>query len=463
MKQSLKTQLSSTILAIVLLTIAIISILANIFINRQFTNYIVKQQNLKAQIITSTISQQYNSNTSNWDMDYIHAIGMHSLYEGYIIKVYDKNNKVIWDSQSHDMKLCNQIMREISERMKIEYPQLKGQFKSTSYPLIKNGTTEGHVSVSSFGPFFLSDNDFKFLHSLNTILISVGVISLVFSLIIGHLLARRITWPIYKTVEAAKQIADGNYGVRLSESSTTKELILLEESINHLAVSLETLEKLRKQLTEDVAHELRTPITILQSYIEAMMEGVWEATPERLESCFEEVIRIGKLVGDLESLAKLEGNNLKLKKERMNIYEMLHKTMESLEAEIANKNLNINISGEHPEIIADHDRIRQVVVNLITNAIKYSNNGCSIKIDIFENKDSAGFSISDNGIGIAKEELPYIFERFYRADKSRNRATGGTGIGLAIVKSIVEAHGGRVSVDSTIGEGSTFIVTLPKE
>ncbi|MFT4143636.1 MAG: ATP-binding protein [Mobilitalea sp.] len=462
MKQSLKTQLSSTILIIVMLTISIISVLANFFINRQFTEYLAKQQALKAQIITSTISQQYSSFTNQWNENYVHAIGMFALYEGYIIKVYDNENVILWDAQSHDMRLCNQIMDDISNRMKIEYPKLEGDFSSVDYPLENDGEKIGHVSISYFGPFFLNENDFKFLHAMNTILLSVGLVSLLVSVVVGHLLARRISNPILNMVDITKQISDGRYEARLEAGSKTKELNLLEESINHLAASLETLEKLRKQLTEDVAHELRTPITILQSYMEAMADGLWEATPDRLNSCHEEVTRIGKLVGDLESLSKLEGEMLILNKENTNLYELIDKTVQSFETESDNKKMKVAIGGSRPELLADRDRMKQVIVNLFTNAIKYSNEGSSITIELFETKDTAGFYIQDNGIGIAKEELPFIFERFYRADKSRNRLTGGTGIGLTIVKSIVEAHGGKITVESNLNEGSRFCVVLPK-
>lgn len=463
MKRSLKTRLSSTILVIVLLTIAIISFLSNYFINRQFTDYISNQQELKAQIITSSISQQYSSATNQWNMDYIHAIGMFSLYEGYIIKVYDSNNTSLWDAQAHDMNLCNQIMDDISERMRIQYPQINGEFTAVTHTLEQDGNPIGSVSISYFGPFFLNENDFQFIRSLNIILFSVGAISLVVSLIVGHMLAKRISNPILKTVEMTKQIADGKYEVRLEEGSDTKELNLLISSINQLAISLETLEKLRKQLTEDVAHELRTPITILQSYLEAMTDGIWEASPDRLQSCYEEVIRIGKLVGDLEKLAKLEGDNLKLNRQRMDLYAVIEKTVSSFENDVENKKLVVTIEGPHFEILADHDRMKQVVVNLFTNAVKYSKEGTRISFELFETKDVGGFHIRDTGIGISEEELPYIFERFYRADKSRTRSTGGSGIGLTIVKSIVEAHGGRVSVESVINEGSRFTVTLPKE
>lgn len=463
MKQSLRTRLSYTILMILLLTIAIISFLSNYFINRQFMDYIEKQQELKTQIITSSISQQYSMERKQWNMDYIHAIGMYSLYEGYIIKVYDTDKQVLWDAQAHDMNLCNQIMQDISDRMRIQYPQIDGEFTAANHVLEQGGISVGSVSISYFGPFFLNENDFQFLHSLNIILISVGAISLVVSFVVGHMLAKRISNPILRTVEVTKQIADGKYEVRLNEESDTKELALLVNSINHLAVSLETLEKLRKRLTEDVAHELRTPITILQSYLEAMSEGIWEPSSERLQSCYDEVIRVGKLVGDLEKLSKLEGDNLKLNLQMVDLYEIIEKTVSGFDSEIVNKKLNVTMSGPHFVLNADSDRIKQVVVNLFTNAVKYSKEGAEISFELFETKNTGGFHIKDNGIGISKEELPYIFERFYRADKSRTRSTGGSGIGLTIVKSIVEAHGGRVSAESEMNVGSIFTIILPKE
>lgn len=463
MRHSLKSRLSLTIWIIVLITIAIISITSNLLINRQFTNYISKQQELKTQIITSSISQQYSTLTNQWNMDYVHATGMFSLYEGYILKVYDARGKLLWDAQAHDMRLCHQIMDDISERMRIQYPNLDGNFTSVSYKLEQLGNEIGSVSISYFGPFFLNENEFRFLHSLNLILISVGAISLLVSLLVGYMLAKRISRPILNTIEVAKEISDGKYGVRLKEQSDTLEIQQLITSINQLAESLETLEKLRKQLTEDVAHELRTPITILQSYLEAMTEGLWEASPDRLQSCYDEVDRMGRLVGDLENLANLERDNQRLDKQRVELRSLIEQVATNFEAERMNKRLLLEIRGGDTFVMAEPGRIKQVIVNLLSNAIKYSGEGSSIIIAMLEHKDASGFSVGDDGIGIPKEELPHIFERFYRADKSRNRTTGGSGIGLTIVKSIVTAHGGRVSVESELGKGSTFTVLLPKD
>ena len=461
--KSIKTKLSVSIISIVMFTIAIISFLSNYLINKQFTEYISRQQELKAEVITTTLSQQYTKMTKQWDLDYIHTVGMLSLYEGYIIKVYDSQDQILWDAQAHDMGLCNQIMEDISERMRIKYPQMDGEFKASVYPLIQSGVSVGSVSISYFGPFFLTENDFRFLDSLNKILLGVGFSSLLLSIFIAGVLARRISHPILKTVEITKKIADGNYGVRLEEKADTRELNLLVSSINHLAVSLETLEKLRKQLTEDVAHELRTPITILQSHIEAMMEGIWEPTPERMQSCYDETIRISKLVCDLEQLSKLENENLRLNKTIFPLQDLIHKVVPGFDSELKQKDLSIKVEGPEVKIRADQDRLQQVLINLLSNAVKYSKPGGNIRIEVFETTDTAGFHVKDDGIGIPENELPFIFERFYRADKSRNRQTGGTGIGLTIVKSIVEAHDGRIQVQSKLNEGSTLTVILPKE
>lgn len=462
MSRTIKSKLSIVISLIVLITVATISLLTNYFIHRRFAQYITRQQELKIQSINSSISRQYNSMMREWNVNDIETIGMQSLYEGYIIKVYDNRNTTLWDAQAHDMSLCNQIMEDISERMEIKYPQIEGEFQASTYPLMNGETVIGRVEISYFGPFFLNENDSKFIESLNTILISIGIIAIASSIVVGNMLAKRLSRPILETIGATKQIADGNYEIRLKGKTNTEELDMLTGSINHLAYSLQSMDKLRKQLTEDVAHELRTPITVLQSHMEAMMEGIWEPTTERLQSCYEEITRIGTLVSDLENLARIENGVLHLEKSEICFNDLLHKVLQNFENELQMKNIKAVITGPNVKVMADQDRITQVIVNLLSNAIKYSEHNGTITMEVFEDGSCAGFAILDQGIGIPEEELPYIFERFYRADKSRNRLTGGSGIGLAIVKSIVHAHGGAVEVESKVNEGSCFTIKLPK-
>jgi signal transduction histidine kinase len=463
MKFSLKSQLSLAIALVVLLTVSLISFLSNYLIQDQFKNYIATQQQKAATHIVESIGIQYDPATDAWDASFVHTIGMNALYDGYLVRVEDRGGKTVWDAETCDMTLCTRIMDEISHRMMMEHPVLNGEFTTKTYPVMQDAEEVGTVSISYYGPYFLSKEDFLFLDALNKILIGIGFFSLLISMITGVFLARRISGPIMITVQVTRDIADGKYNTRISESAGTKEMDQMINSINHMAEALEKQETFRKQLTADVAHELRTPLTTVQTHIEAMVEGVWEPTPERLESCYDELSRLGGLVSDLEDLAKVESDNLRLVKVELSLKEVSEKVLASFEKELKNKNITAGISGDCSPVSADRDRISQVIINLTSNAVKYTGSGGRIEVTLSDAEDSVVFSISDNGAGIPEEEIPYIFERFYRADKSRNRNTGGTGIGLAIVRSIVGAHGGKLDVVSKPGEGSTFLFTLPRE
>jgi signal transduction histidine kinase len=403
---------------------------------------------------------QYNPSTKTWDENVIHSLGMNSLYEGYVIKIYDIDGNNVWDANNHDMTLCREILHTISKRME-EYGA-KGDFVSKDYPLVQNGENIGLVSITYFGPYFLNENDFLFLNSLNLIIVLIGIASILVSFITGWILSQRIAHPITETANIAKEIASGNYNMKFEGKTKTIELYDLVSAINDLSSSLSKQESLRKHLTANVAHELRTPLTILGSHLEAMIENVWDPTPERLKNCHEEILRLSKMVADLELLEKNESANLNLNKEPIDLLPLIHSICDNFKGELKNKNINLEIDGDKSIINVDKDRISSVVINLVSNAIKYTDNGGNIHINIKNTENKSTIIIEDDGMGIPENELPFIFERFYRADKSRNRNTGGSGIGLAIVKSIVAAHGGNVSVTSKVDEGSRFVVEIEK-
>lgn len=461
--RKLRTQLSLTIMMTVLFTIAIISILSNVIINREFENYIAKQQKKKADNIVANFNSQYNRQTDEWNIEYIHGMGMYALYDGYIVKIYDRNGEIVWDAQNHDMAMCTQIMHEIMERMEEKRPDISGEFISHDYDLSMNGKKIGSISIIYYGPFFLTESDFNFLNTLNMVLLIIGGISLILSLIIGSILALRITRPIRKTVYIAKLISEGNYDIRFEGKTKFKELDELAAAINCLTDGLAKQENLRKRLTVDVAHELRTPLTTLASHLEAMIEGVWEPSTKRLQSCYEEIGRLTGLVGDLERLAKAESDNLVLNKSHVDLMDIAHSCYNRYEIEANKKNISLMIEGTSSLAYADKDRMSQVMANLLSNAIKYTPENGHIRIEVQDTKNSSVLIIEDDGIGIPSDELSLVFERFYRTDKSRNRKTGGAGIGLAIVKSIVMAHGGTVEAKSNAEQGSVFTVTLPKK
>lgn len=289
----------------------------------------------------------------------------------------------------------------------------------------------------------------------------VGIISIVFAAIAGIILAGKISVPVKAATRAAKDIAQGNYNNRINTDICTMELSELGNAVNHMAESLDNQEMLRRRLTSDVAHELRTPVANVSSNIEAIIEGALEPTNERLSSCYNELERITGIITELEKLRQIEGENMILHIGHVDIYELAKEVKLIFENEMSKKNIRCDIIGEHIDVCVDKDKMRQVLNNLISNAVKYTDNYGNIQITVIQENENVVITVKDNGCGIDDNDIPYIFERFYRTDKSRNRSTGGAVIGLTITRAIVQLHGGTIHVESKKGVGSLFKVTIP--
>lgn len=459
---SLRTAIAARFALLVLAVIFLVSLVSNVLISRQFEKYVEEQQHIQAEELAQNLSYQYDAAAGKWNLEYIHGLGMYALNEGYIIKLSDTGGHVLWDAEHHDMTLCRQMMDTITLRMQENRPDLDGDFVTHQFDLKQGGTPVGLLEVSYYAPYYLNENEFHFIASLNQILAAVGIVSLLGAVVMGVILAGSITEPIVKTVEITKQISDGDYNIRFQGDVKTKELEGLAQAVNQMAGSLKEQETLRKRLTSDVAHELRTPIANVSSYLEAMIEGVWEPTPQRLQNCYDELDRISRLVSDLERLRQIENENLNLRKTEVDLLKLVQASVQNFEKQIAEKKLYCTVEGNPCTAFVDGGRIQQVVTNLLSNAIKYSNENGTIRIAVTDTEEASVISVDDEGIGIPEQEQKRIFERFYRTDKSRNRKTGGAGIGLTIAKSIVQAHDGTIAVESAEGRGSRFIVTLPK-
>ena len=462
MKYSLRTKLSLSYIFIALTSILFLSILANVFLEKQFKEYIINQQEELSKNTVNLIGQQYKGD-GKWDGNTIEIIGMNALEQGLIIKVRDADGKMVWDATIHNNGLCTQMLTHMAQNMTSRYPNWEGGYIETSYPVKYNFEEVGGVEIGYFGPYFFNDNDLAFINTLNKIFIGVGIFSLFLALGLGAVMAKRVSNPISRVIKAAQFISKGYFTERIVHESSTKEIGQLTSTINELADTLEKQDILRKRMSADVAHELRTPLATLQSHMEAMIDGIWKMDIQRLQSCHDEIMRISRLVGDLEKLARYENENLVLNKMEFDISELIQNLLKNFEFDFANKGVEISFQGQTEKIIADKDKISQVLVNLMSNALKYTPQGGSVDIISTNSDNETQIMVKDTGLGISQEDLPYIFERFYRADKSRNRMSGGAGIGLAIVKSIVDAHKGKITVQSELNKGSEFIVTLPKQ
>jgi signal transduction histidine kinase len=245
------------------------------------------------------------------------------------------------------------------------------------------------------------------------------------------------------------------------------ELIEGAVLVFHDITELHNLEKIRQDFVANVSHELRTPITNIKGYAETILEGALEDKEnikEFINIIYQESNRMANLIDDLLDLSKIESGKIKMNFSALEIKPIIERCLAVLEKPIKEKNLSVsfNIPKSLSKVMADEIRLTQVLLNLLDNAVKYTNEGGKITIDVFEKDDFVQVDITDTGIGIPEEDLPRIFERFYRVDKARSRQLGGTGLGLSIVKHIVLAHGGKVWVKSKLGIGSTFSFTIPR-
>ncbi len=461
MKLSLRNKLSLSYITIAMICVLLISIIANLSLESQFRKYVQKNQETRNENIIRLVSQQYHGG-EGWNRDVIQDIGIHALENGMIISVSDSDDEIVWDATLYNNGMCQQMIKHMTLNMSSRYPNWKGEFTTSTYPVMSGDEEVGSVVIGYYGPFYFNEADLTFINTLNMVFVGVGVLSLILSLVFGYMTSKSISTPISRVIDTAEMISKGRYDDRSNETSDIKEIEQLTVSVNNLALTLGKQEKLRKRLTEDVAHELRTPLATLQSHVEAMIDGIWEADAKRLGSIHEEITRLSRMVGDLEKLTRFERDNMNLVKSEFDISQLIGSILINFEKEYTSKGISVSLDSKKVDIFADRDKISQVLINLISNAVKFTGEGGKISISTENNGDSAVISISDNGIGISEEDRQHIFERFYRVDKSRSRLTGGAGIGLTIAKAIIEAHGGNINVESEIGKGTSFIIILPK-
>ncbi|MHB1134669.1 MAG: sensor histidine kinase [Chloroflexota bacterium] len=282
--------------------------------------------------------------------------------------------------------------------------------------------------------------------------------------LVSLFVSRRLVRPIQQLSAASQRIAAGHYAERVEQASGD-EVGSLAYSFNQMAASLEETERRRLALIADVAHELRTPLASIEGYAEGLLDGVVEPAPETFALLHTEADRLRRLVDDLQELSRAEARQLPLQLRPVPPERLLHTVAERLTPQFADKGVHLQVSpaSNLPAVLADEGRALQVLTNLMSNALRYTTPGGRVEVSTARQGDSVVFSVADTGIGIAPEHLPHLFERFYRADRSRARAAGGSGIGLTIAKHLVEAQGGTIEARSTgVGQGSTFVFTLPR-
>jgi histidine kinase len=328
----------------------------------------------------------------------------------------------------------------------------------------------GMMDTDEMGMDMNSDLFINFRAAVNESLMLATGAAMIAALVVSILVSRRVVAPVQEMMVASQRVAEGRYEERVKVPGPSKieemdELAQLAISFNQMADKLEKTEELRRDLIADVMHELRTPLATIKGSMEGLIDGVLTPGEKMYQTIFRETDRLQRLVSDLQELSRVEAGAYQLDMQSARVSDLVQAVVARLDQQFKEKGVLLHTeipTSEFPQVMVDEDRIGQVFINLLGNALQYTPPGGEVQIKAFLDQKQVHIAISDSGLGIPPEHLPHIFTRFYRVDKSRSRVGGGSGIGLTITKHLVEAHGGRIWAESQgKGKGSTFHFTLP--
>jgi signal transduction histidine kinase len=439
---SLRFRVLVALILVIVVAVGVVAFLASRATTGEFQRYVERGGTMRHQRFEMFLVGYYTQNRS-WSgvQPLVEQIGQ---ITGERVVLADEGGQIVADSAN---KLVGQTAGQ-------DWAEPVGF-------VVHRGVPVGAVYANPLGP---ADDPQRevFLAGINRALLLAAVVAGLAAVVLTVGLSRRILRPVETLTAAARRMEKGDLSQRV-EVHSNDEIGDLARAFNAMADGLARLEELRRNMVTDVAHELRTPLSNIRGYLEALRDSVVQPKQEIIESLHEEAMLLNRLVDDLQELSLAEAGQLRLVRQPVAPADVVHRATEAAGAQAAAKGVTLqtDLPQDLPLVNIDPQRIGQVLGNLLSNALTHTPPGGEIVVVARPGESEVEISVSDTGEGIPPERLPYIFERFYRADKSRSRATGGTGLGLSIAKQLVEAHGGRISVASQVGQGTTFTFTLP--
>lgn len=482
-KKPLWTRLALYFLVVAAVTLLIFQLVFNYSLERHLQTYIREREEALNRQIVSAVLDYYEENAS-WagiQMPLFHI----ALSTNTRLVLADETGRFLFDSgqgRRRQMMMTDVEKFDLDEAVAYHYQLNSGLAEVGKLSIVHKAVEKGTA---------WQEQDLVFKRTITRSLLMTGVVAVSIALILGILFSRRLSKPLEEVADAALVIASGNYSRKLP-SYENRELAELSASFNKMAAQLGELEMLRKRSVADLAHELRTPLTTLRSYVEAVRDGVLPANEQHLNILMEEIMHLNRVAADLDELTRAErAENGGREQERIELNRFLSDKAASFKLLFQDKAIELRLELPDKKLFVFQDPavLGKIIGNLLDNAYRYTASGGAVKIKlqsepVFDPQAVAPFgqattlsgpgdlpdlskllmiSINDSGIGINPDQLPYIFERFFRIDPSRERGTeGGSGIGLALVRELVRSAGGLIRVASTPGRGTTFYLYLPK-
>lgn len=453
--QSIGRRVSILLVACSIAAILLITIFVNLTINNRFNRYMIDIQNKRHERIVGYFQEIYKRD-GNWNESSGTEL-MHEAYMGnYCLTLRDNNKKVIWGMNPEDIRYKSHFNTMLVEE--------KGVYTSKTFEIKFQNKIVGYVDIGQYSSVLLTEEDVNFKVAINKSIFVSSIVTLIIIISISLYFSKQFSVPIKEVANMSVNLSKGRFDSRSKTKSNIEELENLRISVNILAEKLNHQEMLRRRLVSDISHEIRTPLNILQNNLEAMIDGVFSVNEERLISLNDEVIRFGRLLNNLDVLKEFEAESISLDLENIALDELVESIYRDFTVISESKGLNLKYEIEPTEdykIRGDRDKLKQVFINLLSNAIKFTEADTDIWIRLYSEKEKVVVEIQDSGIGINENDLDFIFERFYRGDKSRNQIEGN-GIGLTIVKNILQLHSATIQVDSKEGKGTIFKICFNK-
>ncbi|MCJ7691471.1 MAG: HAMP domain-containing histidine kinase [Clostridiaceae bacterium] len=452
--QSIRKRLSIILVVTAIGALFLSTLFVNITISKTFNKYLLEAQDKRNVRIVKYLEEVFKKD-GKWNEN----SGIEILHEAYMsnysLTLKDKNNKIIWGMDPKEILNNNNVNMHVKD---------EGDYNASTFNINFNGQIVGNIEVGQYGSVLLSEEDVSFKTSINKSFILSVVLSIFITILISLLISKQFSSPLSQISKISVYLSNGNYKQRSHNKSSILELEVLRNSINTLGEKLQHQDELRKRLISDISHEVRTPLDILQNNFEAMIDGIFPVDNERLTCLNEEVIRFGKLIDNLNDLKEIEGSKTFLSMEKIDLGSIISSVVKDFEIIAENKNIDIILkcsTDKQYNVLGDSDKIKQVIINLLSNAVKFTKEFGKINITLKDVNGKIILRIEDTGIGIEEEDLPYIFERLYRGDKSRHEIEG-SGIGLTIVRDILTLHAATIEVKSKDEKGCVVTVYFNK-
>jgi len=448
---NLRLKLTLAFVLVAVLAVGLVAVLANRATAVGFQRYLASGESAQWQALSRQLGDFY-ADQGSWE-------GANTLLRdsalgpetgGYFLRVLDENGEVVASRGGGQGRNAPAFSPSVTQ------------------PIIVDGRQVGTLLAAPAGQAGQGSRaGEQYLASVNQAILVAGLVALILALLLGVALAQRLTRPLRQLSQAATAVAAGELGQQVAVS-THDEVGELAARFNDMSRALALAEKQRQQLLADTAHDLRTPISIMQSHLEAMMDGVFAATPENLGAVYEETLRLGRLVNDVRTLSLAEAGQLHLDLQPVDLGELVAQAAAAFQPLAEADSIHLSVeAAETPLVLADASRLQQVLANLIANALRYAPQGSQsppqVIIRVANKENNVQVSIRDTGPGLTAVQQTQAFDRFWRSDAARSREQGGSGLGLAIARGIIEAHHGEIGVQSEVGQGAEFWFRLPVE